>query len=309
MQVLVTGGAGFIGGNLFPVLFSVGIEPVVVDDLSAGISFLPEGTEIHRLTCRQLCDNPELFKGVDAIVHLAGKPSVQFANENPLESLEANVSDTLRVMLAASNSGVKRLVFASSNAVVGTVPGPIHEEILPRPISFYGASKLGAEAFCLASASYLGMETVILRFANVYGPQSSHKPSVVHKFIKTALAGDPVAIYGDGHQTRDFIFVEDVCQGILQAIRQPYSAGMFQIGSGKSTSILQIIDMLEDVLGRPIDREFAEARPGDVKHSVSDIGRARQHLAWEPRISLKDGLSRTVEYYRSVSNIGSLVIG
>jgi UDP-glucose 4-epimerase len=218
MRILVTGGAGFIGSNLCRLLLAEGVEPVVVDDASSGVDYLPEGVERHTVSVAALGRQPALLASVEAVVHLAAKPSVDFANQHPLEALDANVGDTLRVLLAAAEAGVPRLVYASSNAAAGNVAGPVHELVLPRPVSVYGATKTAAEAFCSAVNESYGLAAVSLRFSNCYGPWPDHKQSAAHLFVRKALAGEPVTIFGDGSQTRDFIYVEDIARCILASV-------------------------------------------------------------------------------------------
>ena len=274
--MLVTGAAGFIGSNLCLMLQAQEIEVLAVDDLSAGVRLIPDEVEFRRLNCGQLADNPTLLRRADAIVHLAAKPSVEFANKNPLEALDNNVKQTLQLLLAANGAGVKRFIFASSNAAVGSAAGPIYEELTPKPGSFYGASKLAGEAYCLAAAKSLGIHAVTLRFANVYGPLSDHKESAINKFVRLALANRPITINGDGRQTRDFIFVEDICRAILRSLSVPYESSVFQIGAGVETSILEVVEILGEILGQSIQTQSGENVPGDIRTNYSDIRRAVQ---------------------------------
>jgi UDP-glucose 4-epimerase len=299
-KVLVTGGAGFVGANLVRLLREEGTVPIVIDNLSEGVNYLPEDIELHSLDCANIADYPELLHDTDAIVHLAGKPSVEFANLDPVGALESNVADTLKLLLAAAGASVSRFVFASSSAAVGLVDGPINENLPARPASLYGASKLAAEAYCHAAARSLGIETVILRFANVYGPLSQHKQSVIHKFVRAGLNGQQVTIYGDGTQTRDFIYVKDVCHAVLRAVYCQSGSSIFQIGTGTATSILQVCEVLEDVLGRDIERRFVGSRLGDVQASLSNSHQASEQMAWEPKFGLREGLRHTVAYYQGV---------
>jgi len=300
MRILITGGAGFIGSNLCRVLLAAGLEPVVVDDGRAEVDYLPEGVERHGLAVADLAEQRDLLGGVEAVVHLAARPSVEFANDHPLEALDANVGDTLRVLLAAAEAGVPRLVCASSNAAAGNVVGPVHEQILPRPASVYGATKTASEAFCSAVSESYGVQAVSLRFSNCYGPWSDHKRSAVHLFIRKALAGETVTVYGDGLQTRDFIYVEDIARCIqLAATRE--CGPVLQVGTGVETTVRALIDAIERAVGRPLDVEEAPPRRGDVLTSVSDNRLAEQQLGWKPTVDFEAGIERTVAYYRERS--------
>ncbi len=299
MRVLVTGAAGFIGTNLCTLLSHESVEVVAVDDMSAQTDQLAPGVDLHELSCAELSRTRELLRGSDAVVHLAGRPSVDFANEHPLEAFDANVRDTVELLIAASEAGVGRFVFASSNAAAGNVDGPVHEQVVPRPISLYGASKLAAEAYCIAAGESYGIETVALRFSSVYGPHSRHKGSVIHQFIRNVLAGRPLTVHGDGEQSRDFIFVEDLCRAVLAATKQRCGP-VLQIGTGERTSVNELIDVIADVANLRPEIERGEPRLGDVRESVSDISLAHEQLGWSPQVGLHEGIRRTYEYYRAL---------
>lgn len=297
MRILITGGAGFIGSNLCRVLLESGLEPVVVDDGRAGVDYLPAGVERHTIAVEALAGERALLESVEAVVHLAARPSVEFANDFPLEALDANVGDTLRVLLAAAEAGVPRLVCASSNAAAGNVVGPVHEQILPRPASVYGATKTACEAFCSAVSESYGIQAVSLRFSNCYGPWSDHKGSAVHLFIRKALAGEPVTVFGDGLQTRDFIYVEDIARCIeLAATRE--CGPVLQVGTGVETTVREMIAAIESAMGTSIPVEMAEKRRGDVLTSVSDNRLAEAQLGWTPQVAFAAGIEKTVAYYR-----------
>jgi UDP-glucose 4-epimerase len=303
MRVLVTGAAGFIGTNLCTLLLGdglldEGVEVVAVDNLSAETGQLAPGVELHEVSCAELAESGELLREIDAVVHLAGKPSVDFANDHPMEAFDANVRDTVALLIAAAEAGVGRFVYASSNAAAGNVDGPVHEQVLTRPASLYGASKLAAEAYCIAAGESYGIETVALRFSSVYGPHSRHKGSVIHKFIRDVIAGRILIVHGDGEQSRDFIFVEDLCRAVVAATRQP-CAPVLQIGTGERVSVNELIDVIADIADAHPEIEHGETRLGDVRESVSDISLAREQLGWEPRVDLREGVRRTYEYYRA----------
>ncbi|MCA9509610.1 MAG: NAD-dependent epimerase/dehydratase family protein, partial [Myxococcales bacterium] len=297
MRILVTGGAGFIGSNLCRLALAEGVVPVVVDDASGGVDFLPEGVERHRVAVADLPQRRDLLAGVDAVVHLAAKPSVDFANREPLAALDANVGDTLRALLAAADAGVPRFVCASSNAAAGNVAGPVHERVLPQPASVYGATKTAAEAFCSAVSLSHGLDAVSLRFSNCYGPHSDHKQSAVHLFVRKALAREPVVVFGDGDQTRDFIYVEDIARCILAAAAAPCGP-VLQVGTGVETTVRELVAAIEKATGERLAVESAPPRMGDVRASVSDVRLAEEQLGWRPRVAFEEGIARTVAYYR-----------
>jgi UDP-glucose 4-epimerase len=244
----------------------------------------------------------KVCKGIDVIVHLAANTGVIPSIEDPMADCMANVIGTVNFLEAARKNGVKRFVFASSGAPLGEQEPPIHEEMVPRPISPYGASKLCGEAYCSAYYGSFGLETVALRFGNVYGPLSSHKGSVVAKFIKHIFAGEPLPIYGDGNQTRDFIYVEDLVNAILLALERPGVGGeVFQIATHREHTVGEVADVLnrlaEKYLSRKNEIVFENERKGEVKRNYSDISKARRMLGFEPKTSLEEGLERTFLWF------------
>jgi UDP-glucose 4-epimerase len=244
----------------------------------------------------------EAGRGVDVIVHLAANTGVGPSVEDPRADCLANVIGTLNYLEAARHNGIKRFVFASSGAPAGEVEPPIHEELPPHPVSPYGASKLAGEGYCSAYYRSFGIDTVALRFGNVYGPGSVHKSSVVAKFIRCALDGQLLEIYGDGTQTRDFIYIDDLIGAIiLAATRSGVGGETFQIASNRETTVGEMTEQLADVLRNKgiegIQVVNAEARVGDVKRNYSDITKARVRLGWQPTVDLSTGLVKTVNYF------------
>jgi UDP-glucose 4-epimerase len=318
--ILVTGGCGFIGRRLIPQLLQHGARAVrVVDNLSFGtresLSALGPVEEVSSSSVNspklpiQLIvgdiENADLAaracEGVGAVVHLAGNTGVGPSVENPRSDCLANVIGTFNYLEAARHAGVSRFIFASSGAVTGDCDPPIHERVPTRPVSPYGASKLAAEAYCGAYARSFGVGTVSLRFSNVYGPGSGHKQSVVAKFIRQSAAGEPVVVYGDGRQTRDFIYVDDLVEAIQRAIAAEDVAGeVFQIATMKETTVLELVTALNGALaaeGLPALRtRFEPARPGEVLRNYADTRKARELLDWQPRTDLAEGLRRTVRW-------------
>lgn len=323
MNYLLTGGCGFIGANLVRRLLEAkkGFRLRVVDNLSVGTrEALAAVGEFVEAGQRDLNEKPsnqlELViadirdgelakracKGVDMIVHLAANTGVIPSIEDPRSDCLTNVIGTLNYLEAARLNGVKRFVFASSGAPLGEQLPPIHEEMVPRPISPYGASKLCGEAYCSAFCGSYGLETVALRFGNVYGPYSSHKGSVVAKFIKHILASEPLPIYGDGNQTRDFVYAEDLLDAIVLAIEKPGVGGhVFQIATHREHTVGEVAEELnclaKKYLGRTSPMIYEKERKGEVRRNFSDITKARKMLGFEPKYDLKQGLEKTFLWF------------
>ena len=240
--------------------------------------------------------------GADIVVHLAANTGVGPSVADPMRDCTANVIGTLNYLEGCRQNGVRRFVFASSGAPIGDCEPPIHEELPAHPVSPYGASKLAGEAYCSAYARSFGVETVALRFGNCYGPRSSHKRSIVAKFIREARAGQAWEIYGDGRQTRDFVFVDDVVAAIvLAATKEGVGGEVFQIATHTETTVQELAEALAEALDRYAIRPPAirtgEARVGDVRRNFSDTTKARARLGWTAQVVLRDGLDRTVAWF------------
>jgi UDP-glucose 4-epimerase len=240
-------------------------------------------------------------EGVDAIVHLAANTGVPISISDPRTDCTSNVLGTFNYLEGARQKRVMRFVFASSAAAAGNCDPPVHEKVLPRPISPYGASKLAGEAYCGVYAASYGINAVTLRFGNVYGPGSTHKQSVVAKFIRHAFAGESMPIYGDGTQIRDFVYVDDLVDAIHRSVETDGIAGeLFQIATSKSTSVLEIAQMLNKVLTaegiKPVPISFEAVRAGDVLRNFADTSKALTKLGWRAQVELFDGLQRTVRW-------------
>ncbi len=331
MKWLITGGCGFIGINLIDRLMAEGGHTIrVVDNLSVGsredlasvcafderaaeaLGSPSEASGSVELVVGDILDERLALaaaRGFDAIVHLAANTGVAPSVEDPRADALNNVFGTLNYLEAARHGGVRRFVFASSGAPVGECEPPIHEELAPHPVSPYGASKLAGEGYCSAYARTFGVETVALRFGNVYGPRSSHKASVVARFIRRALAGETLEIYGDGGQTRDFIFVEDLTRAIrLAGEREGIGGEVFQIATSAETTVNELVEKLVPVLEgfgvRGIRVDHGPKRLGDVMRNFSDTSKAKTVLGWQAEVSLPEGLAKTarwfMEHYRPV---------
>lgn len=323
MNWLITGGCGFIGLNLVRRLVESGDHNVrVVDSLSSGslvaLKQLGNVKEIDSQAMAAPADGLEFVLGdildrklmakvcshADTIVHLAANTGVQPSVENPIFDCETNVVGTINLLEAARATNAKRFVFSSSGAPVGSVTPPIHENLPARPVSPYGASKLAGEAYCSAYANCFGVETVALRFGNVYGPGSTHKQSVVARFLNAAFEGSDLEIYGNGHQTRDFIYVDDLVEAILLAASadgSKVSGEIFQIATNRETSVRELLDVVLNELKKvglesPSVR-YSDPRVGDVERNFSDTSKARNLLGWESSKSLSDGICATVEHF------------
>lgn len=321
MKWLITGGCGFLGIALIQRLLKQGEHSIrVLDNLCMGTrSDLARVTDFVELSDCEILGKPrgvqlivgdildeqlalKVSKGYDIIVHFAANTGVGPSIENPRADMLANVMGTFNYLEAARLNKVSRFIFASSGASVGEVEPPIHEELPPHPVSPYGASKLAGEGYCSAYKRTFGLDTVILRFGNVYGPGSLHKSSVVAKFIHRALEGSPLEIYGDGSQTRDFIYIDDLIDAVLLTATVSNIGGeTFQIATSRETTVgemtSQLVRVLEDAGVADIKLINAETRVGDVKRNFSDTIKACTRLGWQAKVTIDAGLKKTVAYF------------
>jgi UDP-glucose 4-epimerase len=302
-RVLVTGGCGFIGANLVRHIRAQSDWRVrVVDDLRTGReSYVPP--DLAEVIIGDVADPAVLepaLESVDAVVHLASQTGVLPSVEDPARDFEGNTMATFRVLDACRRRGIPRFVFASSGASVGDVTPPIHENVVPRPLSPYGAGKLAGEAYVQGFAGSFGMQTSALRFSNVYGPYSLHKDNAIPNFIRRCLRGERLEIYGDGSQTRDFIHVHDLCAGIMGAVTADEIGGeVFQLGTSVETSVVELAQLIQEVTGAEAEIDFEERRAGEVYKSRVDISKAQRLLGFNPVIELREGLAQTAEWYRT----------
>jgi UDP-glucose 4-epimerase len=308
-KVLVTGGAGFIGSHLVEALVADGSRVVVFDDFSTGLARNLErsqgSVDIVEGDVRDLDSLRRVMEGVGVVFHLAAMPAVAPSIADPLACGAINVGGTLHVLLAAREAGVRRVVFTSSAAVYGADPTLPKTEALPTsPLSPYAASKLAGEEFAHAFSHVYGIETAILRLFNVYGPRQnpeSEDSGVITRFLSRLAAGEAPLVDGDGQQSRDFVFVSDVVAAFLRAAATPGVSGeVFNIGSGRSTTINELATTLTSTMlpGSSLRPMHRAARVGDVRHSCADITKAKSVLKFEPTVSLRDGLAKTVAWWR-----------
>ena len=242
----------------------------------------------------------EAVAGVDAIVHLAARAGIDDSVRDPLGTFEANVAWSVGLLEAARLAGVRRFVFASSNAAAGDHAPPSDETDLPHPISPYGASKLAIEAYCQAYAATFGLAACSLRFSNAYGPNSLHKRSVVAAWLRAALSGEPIEINGDGSQTRDFVFVDDLAAAVMAALAAPepdVAGELFQAGTGVETTVAQLADAIAAAVGGTVEIRHAPARIGDVTRNVARVDKAAAVLGYRAAVPLADGLARTAAWF------------
>ncbi len=305
---LVTGGSGFIGSHLCYKLLEQGDQVRVLDNLSSGKrENLAEIAPDIEWFEGDLCDSQMLdrcLRGVEYVLHHAAVASVQTSVERPLFEQEVNMVGTLSLLEAARRAGVRRVVFAASAAAYGNDPQvPKREDMLPAPESPYAISKLAGEHYCRVYSTIHGLETVCLRYFNVFGPRqdpASPYSGVISIFAERMRAGRAPVIFGDGKQTRDFVYVQDVVAANMLACRTASARGqIYNIGSGHSVDIRQLVQGLNEALDTQVEPEFAAARPGDVRASLADIGRARAELAYEPTTDLRAGLRQVVAWMQA----------
>ena len=305
---LVTGIAGFIGSNIARELIRLGEGVRGFDNFSTGkpenIADIEDKIEFQQLDLSDVKGLKEVCRGVDFLLHQAAIPSVPRSVSDPLTSHLANVDGTLSLLLAARDAGVKRLVFAASSSAYGDTPTlPKREDMLPNPISPYAVQKLAGELYMSSFQKVYGLETVSLRYFNIFGPwqdPSSQYSGVLARFISAMLAGETCTIYGDGEQSRDFTYIDNAVSANLLACSAPadrVSGKTFNVATGTRYSLNQTFEMLASIMGYSKTPRYAEPRSGDVKHSLADISKARQAMGYDPKIDFETGLRRTVSWY------------
>jgi UDP-glucose 4-epimerase len=305
---LVTGGAGFIGSALVRALLARGDRVRVIDNFFSGkrenLADVAKEIELVEGDLRDEAALGRALAGVELVFHEAAIPSVPRSLADPLASHEANATGTLNLLAASKRAGVRRVVYAASSSAYGDTPTlPKVETMRPMPLSPYAVSKLTGEHYCQVYASAFGLETVSLRYFNVFGPRQppdSPYAAVIPRFIEAMLVGQSPVIYGDGRQSRDFTFVEDVVQANLRAADAPAVAGkVFNIACGRRTSLLDLISKINALLGTDIEPIHEAPRPGDVRDSQADISRAQAELGFCPRTDVDRGIRGCLDYYSS----------
>jgi nucleoside-diphosphate-sugar epimerase len=306
---LVTGGAGFIGSHITEELVRRGEKVRVVDSLITGhrknLAHL-SGIDFLEGDLADLGIATRAVQGVDYVLHQAAIPSVPRSVEDPITSNRANIDSTLNILVAARDARVKRVVYAGSSSAYGNTPTlPKHEGMPTNPLSPYALQKLVGEQYMQMFTALYGLETVTIRYFNVFGPRqdpSSPYSGVISVFARALLENKAPTIYGDGEQTRDFTYVANVVDGVLRAVTAPDAAGqVVNVATGSSISLNRLFASMREILGSRLEVEYGPLRNGDVKDSLADITRARMLLGYEPLVPFEAGLKKTIDWYRSVT--------
>lgn len=304
-KILITGGTGFIGSNIATELVNQGYNVSVLDNLSTGNVSNISGLNIEFLKgdIRDFEFVKKSVKDVDYILHQAALPSVFRSIKDPLTVNDVNTKGTLNILVVARDNNVKRVVYASSSSVYGDTPIlPKKEDMIPKPLSPYAVSKLVGEYYCKVFYNVYGLETVSLRYFNVFGPRQNPKSeyaAVIPKFINFMLENKSPVIYGDGTQTRDFTFVKNVVEANILALKAKNAAGnVLNIACENSTSVNELVDKINELLDRDISPDYTKLRLGDIKNSLADISLAKKILGYEPKYSFEEGLKETINWFK-----------
>ena len=310
MKCLITGGAGFIGSNLARYLLQQGHEVVILDNFATGfrhnLADIEDQITLIEGDLRNREDVRRALVGVEAVSHQGALGSVPRSIEDPVATHEVNVNGTINVLEAMREAGIKRVVFAASSSVYGEQKeSPKIETMKPMPISPYAASKVCGESYVYAYSAAYGFESVGLRYFNVFGPRQDPNgayAAVIPQFVSALLSGEQPVIYGDGEQSRDFCYIDNVCRANELALTKPADrcdGSVVNIACGERVDLNEILTILGDLLSVEIDARYEEERPGDVKHSLADISRAKKVLGYEPNIYFREGLEMAIDWYRS----------
>jgi nucleoside-diphosphate-sugar epimerase len=306
MKYLITGGAGFIGSNIAHELVKQGEEVRIIDNFSTGnkanIADVDDKIELIDGDIRDFWTVQEAVAGIDYVLHQAALPSVPRSISNPLTSNSVNIDGTLNLLEASKSSGVRRFVMASSSSVYGDTPQLPKREIMPTdPLSPYAVTKLANEKYCKVFYELYGLETVSLRYFNIFGPRQDPKSeyaAVIPKFITALLSGRQPVVYGDGEQSRDFTFISNAVDANLLATTSAIAPGRYyNIACGAQYTLNKMLDMLREIIGTDIKAKYTPPHPGDIKHSFADISLARKELGFNPNVDFKAGLQMTVEWF------------
>jgi UDP-N-acetylglucosamine/UDP-N-acetyl-alpha-D-glucosaminouronate 4-epimerase len=301
-KALVTGGGGFIGSHLVQRLLREGREVRVLDNFATGrranLAAVDGEVELIEGDVQSYERAHNAVRSCEVVFHLAALPSVPRSIQDPLTSTASNVTGTLNILLAARDEDVRRVVFASSSSVYGPQRTyPQREDAAARPISPYGVSKLAAEGYCRAFTQVYGLETVAVRYFNVFGPRQdplSQYAAVIPRFITAALNDERPVVFGDGEQSRDFTYIDNTVEGTLLASTAEGVAGeTFNVACGEAISLNQLLEQIREISGKPVEAAYEDSQPGDLKRSQADISRAREALGYEPAVDLRSGLERT----------------
>ena len=302
---LVTGGAGFIGSHIVDRLVADGHQVRVLDNFATGkrenIQHNLDKIELIEGSITDLATVQSAVDGMDFVLHQAALPSVPRSVRDPIASNQANIDGTLNILVASRDAGVKRVVYASSSSVYGDTPTlPKHEDMPPNPLSPYALTKLAGEYYCRIFYRIYGLEAISLRYFNVFGPRqdpTSQYAAVIPKFVQMIRAGESPTIYGDGLQTRDFTYVRNNVEANLLACAAPGIGGeVFNIACGEKFSLLDLVQVINKNLGTSVEPKFEEARAGDVKHSLADIGKAQKAMGFAPLVGFGEGLKKVIEW-------------
>jgi UDP-glucose 4-epimerase len=307
MRYLVTGGAGFIGSNIVDELVRRGHQVIVLDDLSSGseqnLAGVRSKIDFRAGTVTDLKDLQAACHGVDYVIHLAARTSVPRSVKDPLETNYVNIDGTLNTLVAARDAKVRRFVFAASSSAYGETPElPKLESMQPQPISPYGVTKYVGELYGQVFGRVYGLENASIRYFNVFGPRqdpTSQYSGVLSRFMLALIEGKPPVIYGDGEQSRDFTYIENIVDETLRACEAPSASGMvFNGGTGARITLNQVLQLLEKIAGRKIQAQYDPPRTGDIRDSQADINLARKVLGYKPIVQFEEGLRRTWEWYK-----------
>ena len=303
-KVLVTGGCGFIGANLIPKLEKLGYQVNILDNLSKGSLDYVDKTNA-KIFIGDIRDSKivsEAMFGVTSVIHLAAYGSVIESVENPLENFDINVNGSFTILNECRKAKIGKLIFSSTGgALMGNATPPVNEKSIPKPISPYGSSKLCFEAYCSSFSHSYSMNITALRFANVIGPVSWHKKGVVTSFIKAIMSGNKIIIYGDGKATRDFLYVDDLCRGIIQALKASLTGFQpLHLSSGKEYSVNYLAELICDVSSaKNCSIDYYEKRIGEVERNFADYSLAHEMIGFEPKVSLREAVKLTWDWFKS----------